>query len=166
MEINKRTYLILLIATLIWCLLILLPPALEKAGDNGKSIADIDYKYFGHICHQFEERSLYIGEYKLTVCARCSGIYFGFLIGVLIIPLLKNIKIRNVKYALCFIMLPMLMDVVLDFVGIHDSNILTKVVTGLMFGIPSAVLIYPSFEQGINQLLNRKERIKYYVRKT
>jgi uncharacterized membrane protein len=137
-----------------------------KSGDSGKYISEIDYKFFGHICHQFDERSLHLGEHKLTVCARCSGIYFGFLIGVLIIPLLKNIKIRNVKYALCFIMLPMLIDVALDFVGIHNSNTLTRTVTGLMFGIPSAVLIYPSFEQGINQFLNRTERKKYYVRKT
>jgi uncharacterized membrane protein len=166
MELNKQTYLILVTAALIWCLLILLPPVLMKAGATGKSISVIDYKFFGHICHQFDERSLHIRENKLTVCARCSGIYFGFLIGVLIIPFFKNIKIRNIKYGLCLIMLPMLIDVALDFVGIHNSNTLTRALTGLMFGIPSAVLIYPSFEQGINQILNRKERIKYYVRKT
>jgi uncharacterized membrane protein len=166
MELNKQIYLIFVTATLIWCLLILLPPALMKTGDTGKSISEIDYKFFGHICHQFDERSLHIAGYRFAVCARCTGIYFGFLIGVLFIPFLKNIKIRNVKYALCFIMLPMLIDVALDIVGIHNSNILTRVVTGLMFGIPSAVIIYPSFEEGINQLLNRTERKKYYVRKT
>jgi uncharacterized membrane protein len=166
MELNKQIYLIFLTTTLIWCLLILLPPVLTKAGDSGKYVSEIDYKFFGHICHQFDERSLHIAGYKFAVCARCSGIYFGFLFGVLLIQLLKNIKIRNVKYGLCFIMLPMLIDVGLDFLGIHNSNIVTRTITGLMFGIPSAVIIYPSFEEGINQLLNRKERIKYYVRKT
>ena len=166
MELNKKIYLVFVIASLIWCLLILLPPVLIKAGGSGKSISEIDYKFFGHICHQFEARSLHIGEYKLTVCARCSGIYFGFLFGLLILPLFKNLKIANVKHLLFFILLPILIDIALDFTGVHGSNILTRTITGLMFGTPSAILIYPSFEEGINQLLNRKERIKYYVRKT
>ncbi len=166
MELNKQTYLILVMATLVWCLLILLPPVLMNAGDSGKSISVIDYKFFGHICHQFEGRSLHLGEHKMAVCARCSGIYFGFLIGVLVIPLFIRIRIKNIKYALIFISLPMIFDIGLDFFGIHQSTLLTRSLTGLMFGFPSAILLYPSFEQAISQLINQKERKQNHVRKT
>lgn len=166
MEHSKQIYLILLIGSLIWCLLILLPSLLGDAGDTGKYISEIDYNFFGHICHQFEGRSLHLAEHKMAVCARCSGIYFGFLIGVLVVPLFKNVRIKNIKYALVFILLPMIIDIGLDFLGIHQSTLLTRSLTGLMFGFPSAILLYPSFEEAINELINQKERKQYYVRKT
>lgn len=166
MELNKQIYLILLIALFTWCLLILLPVLLVNTGDTGKYISEIDYKYFGHICHQFEGRSLHLGGHKMTVCARCSGIYFGFLIGVVFIPLFKKIKMINIKYALVLISLPIIIDIGLDFLGIHQCTLLTRSLTGLLFGFPSAILLYPSFEQAISQLINQKERKQYHVRKT
>jgi uncharacterized membrane protein len=166
MELNKPIYLILLIALFAWCLLILLPALLVNTGDTGKFISEIDYKFFGHICHQFEGRSLHLGEHKMAVCARCSGIYFGFLIGVLFFPFLKKIKVKNIKYPLVLISLPMIIDISLDFLSMHQSTLLTKSLTGLMFGFPSAILLYPSFEQAIAQLINQKERKQYHVRKT
>lgn len=166
MEPQKKIYLIVLFATSIWCIMILLPSLLMDTGDAGKYISEIEYNFFGHICHQFEGRSLHLGEHKLAVCARCSGIYFGFLIGVVFIPFMKKIKSRNFKYVFVLISLPMIIDISLDYLGIHQCTLLTRSLTGLMFGIPSAMLLYPSYEQAINDLINQKERKQYHVRKT
>ncbi len=163
---SKQIYFISLVASFIWCLLILLPSLLGDGGGTGKYISEIDYQYFGHICHQFDERSLHINEHKMSVCARCSGIYFGFLIGVLVVPLFKMVKIKNFTYTLVFILSPMIIDISLDFLGIHQSTLLTRTLTGLMFGFPSAIILYPSFEQALNELINYKERKQYHVRKT
>jgi uncharacterized membrane protein len=166
MELNKQIYLIIVIATLVWCLLLVLPPMLMSTSGNGKVFAQMEYKIFGHICHQLGERSFHIFGYKLAVCARCSGIYFGFLFGIFLIPVLRNVRTSKFKTVIVIIALPMLMDVSLDVLHIHESNLLTRFMTGFLFGFPSAVILFPSISEAINELLIFIERKKYYVRKT
>lgn len=167
MEHSKQIYLILLFASLIWCLLILFPPILSNTGDTGKYISEIDYNFFGHICHQFEGRSLHLGEHKMAVCARCSGIYFGFLAGLLSFSLLfKNINIKHPALFLFSISLPMVLDISLNYLGIHSSNLFTRTGSGLIFGILSTLIIYPTYQQAFNELFNKHKRGKIYVRKT
>ena len=153
MEHNKKTYLFLLAAVTAWCLLLLSPLSFV-------------YNFFGHICHQIDSRSLHYCDTKLAVCARCSGIYFGFLFGLILVPLFKKVVVSKLKIGLLLITLPMVVDFSLDFTGIHESNLFTRAITGLIFGISSAIFIYPSFQQAINEIFNQRERKKYYVRKT
>lgn len=39
---------------------------------------------FAPTCHQSRERSYYLGNYQLPVCARCQGLYIGYLLGLFI----------------------------------------------------------------------------------
>ncbi len=34
------------------------------------------------LCHQIPERSFHIGDYQLPLCARCSGMYLGAVLGL------------------------------------------------------------------------------------
>jgi len=61
-----------------WCLLILLTPLLvEKA----PAVSFFLYLFYSPICHQLPERSFFVFGHQLPVCARCTGIYFGALLG-------------------------------------------------------------------------------------
>ena len=47
------------------------------------------HKYFMHIgkysgCHQMPERSFFINGMQFPLCARCTGILVGYLVGVLL----------------------------------------------------------------------------------
>ena len=42
------------------------------------------YWPFSFVCHQRQERSLWLAGLPLAVCARCLGIYFGALFGLLL----------------------------------------------------------------------------------
>jgi len=78
----------LLIFTTGWCLLIFLPVLLKDAPRTSFLIRAL----FAPLCHQLGERSFIVAGITLPVCARCTGIYLGFLAGILSIPILPGIQ--------------------------------------------------------------------------
>src|SRR5512132_564232 len=50
------------------------------------------YQAFSHVCHQAADRSLFVAGSQLAVCARCTGLYFGFAGAALCYPLLTSLK--------------------------------------------------------------------------
>ncbi len=42
------------------------------------------------VCHQIPERSFYWGAAQFPVCARCTGLYVGGLVGLLAIAVLRR----------------------------------------------------------------------------
>jgi uncharacterized membrane protein len=56
----------------------LLAPLLR---DMAPEVSVFLYLFFSPICHQIPERSFFVFGHQLPVCARCTGIYTGALIG-------------------------------------------------------------------------------------
>ena len=88
-----RYWLLFAVVTL-WQLLILLPPFV---GSHHAGLSTLLYHPFSALCHQISDRSLHLYGFPLAVCARCSGLYFGFWLGLLIIPSLKVLSARLVR---------------------------------------------------------------------
>jgi len=86
---QQRLYTAVLLLTLVWCILIFMPPFLARIG--GSRFSFFIRLFFAPICHQMENRSFSLGDVTLAVCARCTGIYLGFLAGVLTMPLIRRI---------------------------------------------------------------------------
>jgi uncharacterized membrane protein len=61
----------LAIAAVGWVALLIAAPVLPAP------LAAVLYAGGSFICHQRPERSFYVGEFQLPVCARCLGIYAG-----------------------------------------------------------------------------------------
>ena len=61
-----------------WYALILLAPLLV---DRVPAVSAFLYLFFSPICHQLPERSFFLAGHQLSVCARCTGIYFGAFVG-------------------------------------------------------------------------------------
>src|ERR1051325_11510290 len=78
---HSTLHTVLIGAVLLWCLAIILPPLCLEMGPSFTPIAAGIYRMYSPICHQFDSHSIHIGGYKLAVCSRCMGIYFGFLLG-------------------------------------------------------------------------------------
>lgn len=126
----SRVYASVLSGSLLWCGLVLLAPVL------GAESGGFLYTFFHRICHQFDGHSLHIGGAPLAVCARCTAIYFSFLIGVLAYPLFRRVDSVSLppRWLIAAIVLPMVLDVAGGMLGLHEVTMLTRLLTGGLFG--------------------------------
>jgi uncharacterized membrane protein len=133
-------YYALLVAVLIWCGAIVMPPL---AATSNPLISSLGYRFFALICHQEDARSLHLLGYPLAVCARCTAIYFGFLFGIMLSPLFSPGVASIPRLAWAIAVVPMLVDVGADVFGIHASTPGTRIASGMFFGAAAALILTP-----------------------
>ena len=150
----KRTlaYYILLVGTFIWCVSLFIPPAAAMMEGITSSFTTESYNLYSRICHQFDSHSIHIFGYKLAVCARCSCIYFGFFFGVLLAPFGLLKKYFSDRTWLVISVIPMLLDVLLGILGLHEMTLVSRILTGSFFGLISGPILTPIFIQACNEL--------------
>jgi uncharacterized membrane protein len=142
----RRSVIVWLMATTLTLsfvsLIIIAPLALAHGHDFS---ALVIYKSFSRFCHQIPERSFYIEGHPFAVCARCTGIYFGFAAGVLLYPLLRSLEREDApaRKWLLLALVPVALDFALDFFGIWQNTHLTRFVTGALVGAVVAFYVVP-----------------------
>jgi len=143
-------YLALFILYLIFYLGIFLAPYLY---DKNRLLSHLIYSIYSPICHQLPERSYFIFNYKMGVCARCFGIYTGALLGMMIYPFVKgldNFKIPN-KWYLILALIPMGIDGTTQLLGLRESFNELRFVTGFMGGFVALFYILPVMLKGLRE---------------
>ncbi len=95
-------------------------------------------KCYSLVCHQHNEKLINIFGLPLLVCARCSGIYFGLLISAVVNVFIRNKVLITNKILLLF-SLPLIIDVIRNYLKIYDYSIIVAFISGLFFG---AVLFF------------------------
>jgi uncharacterized membrane protein len=135
--INKGKFLLVYFLTLIgiisWLGLIFLAPYL-KSRSSGLNI--FIYAIFSPICHQIPSRCLTFFGYPLAVCARCLGIYFGFLGGTGLFPFLgsfSNPALPKNRTLIC-LTLPIAADALGNFFHLWRSSNWVRFATGFIWG--------------------------------
>ena len=136
-------YVIVLIGTMLWCVLLFVPPFIAAWEQPPSTASHYSYMFFSTICHQYDSRSLHIAGHKLAVCARCSGIYFGFFFSALLAPIFLGRKSRQTLTLLVLAALPMILDVAVGVIGLHEPTIITRLSTGLFFGVIAGIALVP-----------------------
>jgi uncharacterized membrane protein len=86
------------------------------------------YFLFSLVCHQQPERSLWIAGAPLAVCARCAGIYFGALLG-----LLARFPARRSWLLAAFGLLAL--DWITEAAGFRGSLVAIRWTTGCLAGM-------------------------------
>ena len=84
-------------------------------------------------------------EKPFAVCARCTGIYTGFLIGLLLFPMIIFVKKDfhlSRKFFLIMI-IPLIIDVLISLTGFWQNTFLSRYITGLILGSVTALLVVP-----------------------
>jgi uncharacterized membrane protein len=134
-------YLILVPALLFGYLAIisLLAPILEEY--YSYSISNYFYKLLSNICHQYPSRSLWIMKRPMGLCSRCFAIYASFSICLIVLPLLRN---RKHIVLSCFLFLPLILDGLLQYYHIRQSDNFIRVLSGVLFGV-AASTVYKYF---------------------
>ena len=85
----------------------------------------------------------------MPVCARDTGIYAGILAAALCIALFRRFDAQrpprlSSSILLCLMMFPMILDGILSYTGVTESNNTVRLFTGLLFGLPIPYLLVPA----------------------
>jgi uncharacterized membrane protein len=129
--------------TLLFVSLIVIAPVALAHGHD--SMALVIYNSFSKFCHQIPERSFYLDGHPFAVCARCTGIYFGFAAGVLCYPLARSLKrgAAPARQWLLAALVPTALDFALDFFGVWQNTHLSRSLTGALLGAVTAFYVVP-----------------------
>jgi uncharacterized membrane protein len=123
--------------------LIFLAPLAAASGGNG--VAAVVYRAFGVLCHQLPERSYFIDGHKLGVCSRCTGVYGGFALTLLLYPLVRSL--RNADFParkwLILAALPLAVDFGLTFLGLWENTHTSRLLTGILLGSVTVFYVLP-----------------------
>ena len=140
-----------------WCVLIVAAPLLASFGGRSAVAASYLYEMFSRVCHQLDSHSFHIAGLKFGVCVRCTAIYATFFVGMILFPLLKRTTVAAQKSSLILLisLIPMGIDVGLSTFGIHESNTLTRMSTGTLFGLALSIVLMPTLEEVTDDLLSR-----------
>lgn len=97
-------------------------------------------------CHQMASRSFFFRGYQFPLCARCTGILIGHILGAV----LYFCKVR-ISLPMLFIMwIPCAADGLLQRYTPYVSNNLKRILTGIIVGISYIQLLF----MGIHSLWN------------
>ncbi len=149
-------YVSTLLAVLIWLALIVAAPLLVSREHYFSSL--VIYRSFSAVCHQMPERSFELFGYPLAVCARCTGIYAGFLLGLFIYPLARRLDDDTLpeRRWLLLAAAPMLLDFAGNAVGLFTNSFTSRTITGLIAGAATAFYILPGLVAASSQFLHKR----------
>ncbi len=113
------------------------------------------------LCHQMPTRSFFIDGYQSPLCARCTGMYLGFFIGlVFLVARRRTHAARMPTTAIIAVLIGFMALMGIDGVNstisvipgapqlYHTTN-LHRIVTGSLFGIAMCMLFFPVFSTAI-----------------
>jgi len=87
-------------------------------------------------CHQKPERSFFIRNRQLPLCARCCGI----LLGIVLSPIALLFTVNG--YFATMLLMPCIVDGGTQAVNLRQSNHCLRFVSGILFGIAFPVVIF------------------------
>lgn len=86
-------------------------------------------------CHQMPERSFFIRGYQLPLCARCTGIMIGNIIGLMTFWI-------DFPLWTALLMIPMALDGTVQRFTDYESNNRRRLITGLLWGFASVAMTF------------------------
>jgi uncharacterized membrane protein len=132
--------------------------AAPLAASGGYGSAGPIYGFFGYVCHQLPERSLYLAGHQLAVCSRCLGVYAGLAAGLLTYPLWRPMEEPAAlpRVWLFAALVPITLDWSLTIFGVWENTHLSRFFTGGVLGAACAVFIMPALIDIGRQRIMRK----------
>lgn len=146
--------------TLLFVSLIVVAPVALAHGHN--SSAFVLYEMFGRVCHQIPERAFYLEGHPFAVCARCTGIYFGFAAGLLLYPLVRSLRRGDApaRKWLLVALAPTALDFALGFSGIWENTSWSRFVTGALLGAVVAFYVVPGL-MDLSRMSFRRSAVRF-----
>lgn len=112
------------------------------------------------VCHQIDLRSFHLGDRRFPLCARCSGMYLGAMLGLLYQAIIARrhggMPSWRIGLVLGLLVLAFGGDGLNSYLhlfpgapGLYEPQNWLRLLTGSGMGIVIAVVLFPSFNQTI-----------------
>ena len=101
------------------------------------------------LCHQLPERSFFGGGVQAPVCARDTGIYFGFLISLAVISALhRGRRPREFPPTMTWVAIALMigamgLDGATEYAGLRPTTNELRLITGLLAGFAIGAIVMP-----------------------
>ena len=135
----------------LWCLLALAPPILHAFEHHTSAV--ITRAALSPVCHQIASRSFAFGGRPMAVCARCAGVYLGFLAGCLFVTMaLRPTAPPPGRNVLMLAGAPCALEWVIEKAGFWSGNMNVRAATGVIFGFVVAFYVIPAVDEMLADL--------------
>ena len=131
-------------------------------GLGGTNINLLEY-LASFVCHQAPERTLTIGSHFLPLCARCTGIYAGFLTGIIFqiitarrVNRIPSLGLSAISAILVFTLIIEGLGEKLQLWGLSNQG---RLLVGLFGGSAISVTLFPLFNYFLQKDHTRKAAI-------
>lgn len=116
-------------------------------------VAAVIYQVFSPLCHQVPSRSFHLDGAPFAVCARCTGVYFGAAIGLLVYPIGRRIDAGKMpsRRILLAGLAPLVVDGLAGVMKIYSSPIGVRAATGILAGAIMAWFILPGLVSVVSE---------------
>lgn len=112
------------------------------------------------VCHRIDLRSFHIGDTQLPLCARCSGMYLGAMLGLIFQMIIGRrrigmpswqILVLTSVFVLLFIVDGMnsFFSLISERPGLYQPNNSLRLFTGTGMGLAISVVLFPAFNATI-----------------
>jgi uncharacterized membrane protein len=112
------------------------------------------------VCHRIEVRSFHLDERALPLCARCSGLFLGAVIGLVYqqIRFPKRGGMLTLKTGIPFILFFLAwafdgsnsyLHLIPGAPGLYEPNNVFRLFTGVGMGLSIAAILFPAFNQSV-----------------
>ena len=139
-----------------------LAPWMEAAGHPAGRLV---HWLYSPLCHQLPERSFEFFGAPLTVCARCTGLYWGGWLGlVMAVGLVARRRLQVRPVWLAFAAAPTVVDALLPWVGLTGLPSLPRFLLALAPGLVAGLFLAAGVEDLVLVLMSRRERNALWLR--
>lgn len=90
------------------------------------------------VCHRLPDRSFFYRGKQFPICARCTGILIGYLIGILYAIFYGKIAL----YFSIILLIPLIIDGSVQLAGKWKSTNRRRLLTGILAGVGTDFLFY------------------------
>ncbi|RJQ32219.1 MAG: DUF2085 domain-containing protein [Actinobacteria bacterium] len=111
------------------------------------------FAFYGLSCHQLPARSFFILGKQIAFCSRDLALYSSIIVGSALWKI-TNRKISLLAWIL--LILPMLLDVLLNASGLKQGSNEVRVITGAVAGLATSFYILPHIKKA---MLKAKEEV-------
>jgi uncharacterized membrane protein len=133
----------------VFTVLLLIVAAPLAAASHHTLLAFSIYRPFHTFCHQLPDRSFFIAGHQLAVCARCTGLYAGFGLVLLLYPLIRPLRSTVVPKPQWLIVAaaPLVIDFSLSLFGIWENTHTSRLLTGMLLGGVTVFYVMPGLAE-------------------